>query len=54
MTENWANELIHDKTIDYYYGEIKDWYTPKIDNRLFPNKKINDFYLIKEPYDCGN
>jgi hypothetical protein len=54
MIENWTNDLIHSKAIDFYYNQIKDWYTPKIENKLFPNKKVNTFYLTKEPYDCDN
>jgi hypothetical protein len=54
MIENWADDLTHNKTIDYYYEEIKDWYTPRTENKLLPYKKNEDFYLITEPYDYND
>ncbi len=54
MIENWADELINDNVIEFYYNHIKDWYMPKLEDKLLPNKKINSFYSIKEPYDCDN
>lgn len=51
ISENWADELRNDKVVEFYYESIKDWYTPKDQNKLLPNKKAESFYLIKEPYE---
>jgi len=49
MSDNWAKELIYNKMIDFYYGQIKDWYTPKNQSSIFVYNKEEQFYLLQEP-----
>jgi len=49
MLDNWADELVHNKMIDYYYGQIKDWYTPKNESSILIYKQTKDFYILHEP-----
>jgi len=49
MSENWAKELTHNKIIDFYYGQIKDWYTPKNQSSIFVYNKEEQSYLLQEP-----
>ena len=49
MSENWAKELTHNKMIDFYYGQIKDWYTPKNQSSIFVYNKEEQSYLWQEP-----
>lgn len=51
MTENWASELVHEKVIDFYYSQIKDWYTPKNQSSIFIYNKEDNSYLLQEPYE---
>jgi hypothetical protein len=54
MLENWTDDLIHPKIIDYYYENIKDWYTPKNSSSIFPFRKQETFYLLEEPYEYND
>ncbi len=51
MVKNWADELVNGKVVDFYYDNIKDWYTPKKSNNIFVYQKEEGFYLLKEPYE---
>lgn len=51
MSENWASGLVHSQMIDFYYGQIKDWYTPKNKSSIFVYNKEEKTYLLQEPYE---
>lgn len=51
MSENWASGLVHNQMIDFYYGQIKDWYTPKNKSSVFVYNKEEKTYLLQEPYE---
>jgi len=51
MVDNWADELVNVKVVDFYYNSIKDWYTPKNSSSIFPYQNQETFYLLKEPYE---
>lgn len=51
MSENWAKELTHNQVVDFYYSQIKDWYTPKNQSSILVYNKKEEFYLLEEPYE---
>jgi hypothetical protein len=51
MSENWAKELTHNQVIDFYYSQIKDWYTPKNQSNILVYNKEEKFYRLEEPYE---
>ena len=49
MLENWTDNLIQSDIVDFYYKNIKEWYTLKTDNKLLPFQNQETFYLLTEP-----